>query len=55
MGTTYEFEKIETVDQLKVTLEKIAADLPADGSLKVSEVHLHNGELGYTLSDGIPQ
>ena len=55
MGTTYEIGRPETIDQLKSALEWIASDLPKDQDLKIAEVNLHKGKLGYTLVDGIIQ
>lgn len=55
MGTTYDIGRPETIGQLKSLLEQIASDLPADQTLKIAEVHLHDGKLDYILVDGIYQ
>jgi hypothetical protein len=55
MGTTYNIGNPQTVGELRSILEKIVSDLPTDKSLKISEVDLRDGNLDYTLVDGITQ
>jgi hypothetical protein len=55
MGTTYDFGRPRTIRELKNLLEEIVSDLPADQTLKISEIDLRDGKLGYTLVDGVVQ
>ena len=58
MGTDYEIPhilEIKNVKGFKNFLEKIVENLPKDGQLKISEITAHNGEIGYTLEEAIPQ
>ncbi len=61
MGTTYKIGTQEmecppkNIGELRNLLEQIAADLPDDESLEISEVSAHNDKLDYTLVKGIVQ
>jgi len=61
MGTTYKIGTHEmesppkNIGELKNLLEQIAADLPHDENLEISEVSAHNDKLDYTLVKGIVQ
>lgn len=61
MGTTYTIGTQEMGDpprnigELRNLLEQIAADLPDDENLEISEVSAHNDKLDYTLTKGIIQ
>ena len=55
MGTTYKLGRPETIGQLRSLLERIAADLPHDSNLAISEVYLREDKMTYTLKEGIVQ
>ncbi len=55
MGTTYDLGRPQTIGQLKSVLERIAADLPLDTDLKISEINLRGDQIAYSLVDGIVQ
>lgn len=61
MGTTYKIGTHEmefppkNIGELRNLLEQIAADLPDDGELEISEISAHNDKLDYTLVKGIVQ
>lgn len=55
MGSTYKLGRPETIGQLRSLLERIAADLPDDSDLVISEVYVGENKIAYTLRDGIVQ
>ena len=55
MGSTYDIGTPETIGKLKKVLEEIIKDLPLDNSLGISEIHLSERGIDYTLKKGIIQ
>lgn len=55
MGTTFTFENIETVGDLRAAFEQILRSLPEDDTLEIAEIHGKRHELSYLLKEGIPQ
>jgi hypothetical protein len=55
MGSQYRLKAITTVGALRQGLQEIIEDLPIDDSLEIIEFEVHNGEIMYSLREGIVQ
>ncbi|HIJ11644.1 TPA: hypothetical protein HA278_06310 [Candidatus Woesearchaeota archaeon] len=54
MGTTYDFNDVRSVRDLRRALEYIINDLPHDDSLELI-LNVGRSKLEYILKDGIPE
>ncbi|MCA9487563.1 MAG: hypothetical protein KC516_01225 [Nanoarchaeota archaeon] len=57
IGSSYYLvgEDNSTVEKFKKNLLKIIDDLPENGTLKITQIEVHDGKIEYTLAEGINQ